>query len=239
VVLGEPSFGKGLVQQIHPLPFGAQMKVTVAKYYTPSGRCIQKVAYDRNDKGKRIQKSDQRTFSTKNGRKVVDGNGIAPDSLLANDFYPEFVAALSAKGLDLKFAARAIGKMPADVNLGNFEIDEAIWTDFTNFLKEEKFTYESISEMRLKELQELADEMDFMEENDLNPVLEAIKARKDNVLLTEESAIREYLSDYLIQRKYSMPGALERGLQQDEVIARAAEILLHPKTMSELLSVTL
>ncbi|MBL6659036.1 MAG: hypothetical protein ISP75_02770 [Cryomorphaceae bacterium] len=93
--------------------------------------------------------------------------------------------------------------------------------------------------MRLKELQELADEMDFMEENDLNPVLEAIKARKDNVLLTEESAIREYLSDYLIQRKYSMPGALERGLQQDEVIARAAEILLHPKTMSELLSVTL
>jgi hypothetical protein len=93
--------------------------------------------------------------------------------------------------------------------------------------------------MRLKELQELADEMDFMEENDLNPVLEAIKARKDNVLRTEESAIREYLSDYLIQRKYSMPGALERGLQQDEVIARAAEILLHPKTMSELLSVTL
>jgi hypothetical protein len=81
--------------------------------------------------------------------------------------------------------------------------------------------------------------MDFMEENDLNSVLEAIKARKDNVLLTEESAIREYLSDYLIQRKYSMPGALERGLQQDEVIARAAEILLHPKTMSELLSVTL
>jgi hypothetical protein len=81
--------------------------------------------------------------------------------------------------------------------------------------------------------------MDFMEENDLNPVLEAIKARKDNVLRTEESAIREYLSDYLIQRKYSMPGALERGLQQDEVIARAAEILLHPKTMSELLSVTL
>ena len=67
---------------------------------------------------------------------MVDGNGIAPDSLLANDFYPEFVAALSAKGLDLKFAARAIGKMPADVTLGNFEIDEAIWTDFTNFLKE-------------------------------------------------------------------------------------------------------
>ena len=239
VILGEPSFGKGLVQQIHPLPFGAQMKVTVAKYYTPSGRCIQKVAYDRDGAGKRIDKADQQTFTTKNGRIVVDGNGIAPDSLLANDYYPEFVAALSAEGLDLKFAARAIGKMPEDVNVGDFEIDEVFWTDFTNFLTQEKFTYESMSEMRLKELQELASEMDYLGEEDLYPVLEAIKTRKDHVLEAEKAAISEYLSDYLIQRKYSMPGALERGLQKDEVIARAAEIVLNPQTMSELLSVTL
>jgi carboxyl-terminal processing protease len=239
VILGEPSFGKGLVQQIHPLPFGAQMKVTVAKYYTPSGRCIQKVAYDRDGAGKRIDKADQQTFTTKNGRIVVDGNGIAPDSLLANDYYPEFVAALSAEGLDLKFAARTIGKMPEDVNVGDFEIDEVFWTDFTNFLTQEKFTYESMSEMRLKELQELASEMDYLGEEDLYPVLEAIKTRKDHVLEAEKAAISEYLSDYLIQRKYSMPGALERGLQKDDVIARAAEIVLNPQTMSELLSVTL
>ena len=141
------------------------------------------------------------------------------------------------KFLDVLFD-EAGGNPTAAKRLAGFS-DGYSTREITNFLKEEKFTYESISEMRLKELQELADEMDFMEENDLNPVLEVIKARKDNVLLTEESAIREYLSDYLIQRKYSMPGALERGLQQDEVIARAAEILLHPKTMSELLSVTL
>ncbi|MDA0898519.1 MAG: S41 family peptidase [Bacteroidetes bacterium] len=239
VILGEPSFGKGLVQQIHPLPFGAQMKVTVAKYYTPSGRCIQKVAYDRDGAGKRIEKADLHTFKTKNGRIVVDGNGIVPDSLLANDYYPEFVAALSAEGLDLKFAARTIGKMPVDVNVGDFEIDEVFWTDFTNFLTQEKFTYESMSELRLKELQELASEMDYLGEEDLNPVLEAIKTRKDHVLESEKVAISDYLSDYLIQRKYSMPGALERGLQKDEVIARAAEIVLNPQTMTELLSVNL
>lgn len=239
VILGEPSFGKGLVQQIHPLPFGAQMKVTVAKYYTPSGRCIQKVAYDRDGAGKRIEKADLHTFATKNGRIVVDGNGIIPDSLLANDYYPEFVAALSAEGLDLKFAARTIGKMPEDMNVGDFEIDEVFWTDFTNFLTQEKFTYESMSELRLKELQELASEMDYLGEEDLYPVLEAIKTRKDHVLEAEKAAISDYLSDYLIQRKYSMPGALERGLQKDDVIARAAEIVLNPQTMSELLSVTL
>ena len=197
------------------------------------------MAYDRDGAGKRIDKADQQTFTTKNGRIVVDGNGIAPDSLLANDYYPEFVAALSAEGLDLKFAARTIGKMPEDVNVGDFEIDEVFWTDFTNFLTQEKFTYESMSEMRLKELQELASEMDYLGEEDLYPVLEAIKTRKDHVLEAEKAAISEYLSDYLIQRKYSMPGALERGLQKDDVIARAAEIVLNPQTMSELLSVTL
>ena len=239
VILGEPSFGKGLVQQIHPLPFGAQMKVTVAKYYTPSGRCIQKVAYDRDDRGKRIKKSDQRSFTTKNGRRVVDGNGIAPDSLLTNDYYPELVAALSAEGLDLKFAARAISKMPADETVGAYEIDAALWTDFVNFLNEEEFTYESISELRLKELQELAGAMDYLDEEDLTPVLAAIQARKDHVLQSQKEAISAYLADYLVQRKYSMPGALERGLHKDEVIAQAAEIILEPQTMSELLSVTL
>ncbi len=239
VILGEPSFGKGLVQQIHPLPFGAQMKVTVAKYYTPSGRCIQKVAYDRDAKGKRIKKSDLHTFTTKNGRIVVDGNGIAPDSLIVNDYYPEFVAALSAEGMDLKFAARTMENIPADITVGDYEINDAIWTDFTDFLNDEEFTYESISELRLKDLQELAGETDYLDAEDLNSILDNIKARKDHVLEYEKEAISEYLSDYLIQRKYSMPGALERGLQKDEVIARAAEIVLNPQTLSELLSVTL
>ena len=215
------------------------MKVTVAKYYTPSGRCIQKVAYDRDAKGKRIKKSDLHTFTTKNGRIVVDGNGIAPDSLLVNDYYPEFVAALSAEGLDLKFAARTLGKIPVDITVAAYEINDAIWTDFADFLKNEEFTYESISELRLKDLQELASDMDYLGAEDLNPILNNIKARKDHVLESEKEAIRDYLSDYLIQRKFSMPGALERGLKKDEVIARAAEIVLNPQALSELLSVTL
>jgi carboxyl-terminal processing protease len=180
-----------------------------------------------------------RTFSTKNGRIVVDGNGIAPDSLLVNDYYPEFVAALSAKGLDLKFAAHTMGEIPADITVGDYEINDAIWTDFVDFLDNEEFTYESIGELRLKDLQESASDMDYLDAEDLNQILDDIKARKDHVLESEKKAISEYLSDYLIQRKYSMPGALERGLQKDEVIARAAEIVLNPQTLSELLSVTL
>jgi len=149
------------------------------------------------------------------------------------------VAALSAEGMDLKFAARTMENIPADITVGDYEINDAIWTDFTDFLNDEEFTYESISELRLKDLQELAGDTDYLDAEDLNPILDNIKARKDHVLESEKEAISEYLSDYLIQRKYSMPGALERGLQKDEVIARAAEIVLNPQTLSELLSVTL
>jgi carboxyl-terminal processing protease len=149
------------------------------------------------------------------------------------------VAALSAEGMDLKFAARTMENIPADITIGDYEINDAIWTDFTDFLNDEEFTYESISELRLKDLQELAGDTDYLDAEDLNPILDNIKARKDHVLESEKEAISEYLSDYLIQRKYSMPGALERGLQKDEVIARAAEIVLNPQTLSELLSVTL
>ncbi len=149
------------------------------------------------------------------------------------------MAALSAEGMDLKFAARTMENIPADITVGDYEINDAIWTDFTDFLNDEEFTYESISELRLKDLQELAGDTDYLDAEDLNPILDNIKARKDHVLESEKEAISEYLSDYLIQRKYSMPGALERGLQKDEVIARAAEIVLNPQTLSELLSVTL
>jgi hypothetical protein len=141
--------------------------------------------------------------------------------------------------LDLKFAARTMGEIPADITVGDYEINDAIWTDFVDFLDNEEFTYESIGELRLKDLQESASDMDYLDAEDLNQILDDIKARKDHVLESEKKAISEYLSDYLIQRKYSMPGALERGLQKDEVIARAAEIVLNPQTLSELLSVTL
>jgi hypothetical protein len=132
-----------------------------------------------------------------------------------------------------------MGEIPADITVGDYEINDAIWTDFVDFLDNEEFTYESIGELRLKDLQESASDMDYLDAEDLNQILDDIKARKDHVLESEKKAISEYLSDYLIQRKYSMPGALERGLQKDEVIARAAEIVLNPQTLSELLSVTL
>lgn len=237
VILGEKSFGKGLVQQIRPLPFGAQMKITVAKYYTPSGRCIQKVNYDRDVNGKRTKKSKQHSFSTLNGRNVVDGDGVYPDSTLQSGYYPEFVMAMSSKGLDLKFAGQVIGALDTDANAVDFVVDDLLWKSFTDFLETAGFDFESLSEMKLTSLNDDASLMDYLEPSDIEALLKVVQERKGKVLEDQRAEISEYLADYLVQKNFSTRGALERGMYKDAVVTDAAKILLNPGTMSALLSV--
>ena len=238
LILGESSFGKGLVQHVHPLPFGAQMKVTVAKYYTPSGRCIQKVNYDRDENGKRTKKTEQRTFTTAAGRKVVDGDGVYPDSTLTGSYYPEFVAALSSKGLDLKFAGQALQQMDTTVDAVSFEVTDALWSSFLDFIEAAEFDYESFGERRLNDLAEQAEFLDYLEPEDIAVLQEKVKARKGAVLKDDEAAIREFLADYLVQKNFSLRGALERGMHNDLVVQGASALLLDTDTRTQLLSVT-
>lgn len=237
VILGEKSFGKGLVQQIKPLPFGAQMKVTVAKYYTPSGRCIQKVNYDRDQSGKRTEKAAQRTFATRAGRRVVDGDGVHPDSVLVDRFYPEFVVALNAEGLDLKFAGTVLGSMKDEDDARGFEVNDALWAEFLEFLDEAEFEYESLSERKLARLKEEAELMDYLTEADVNELVAKIESRKGKVLEEQREEISGYLADYLVQKNFALRGSLERGMYKDEHVNTAAKILLSEHTMERLLSV--
>ena len=236
VILGEKSFGKGLVQQIKPLPFGAQMKVTVAKYYTPSGRCIQKVNYDRDENGKRTKKAAQKEFATASGRPVVDGDGIHPDSTLADDYYPEFVSAMSSKGLDLRYAASVMGSMEGAVP-DAFALSEVQWTAFKEFLAGEAFTFESLGERKLKQLEKAASELDYLSEEDIQDLLANVEQRKGKVLESQRAEITEYLEDYLVQKHFGLEGTLERGLTRDAQINAAASILLEQGTMDALLGV--
>lgn len=237
LILGEPSFGKGLVQQVHPLPFGAQMKVTIAKYYTPSGRCIQKVNYDRDENGKRSAKSAQHEFSTAAGRKVVDGEGIFPDSTLTGDYYPEFVAALSREGLDLKFAGRALQSMDTTTDAVDFEMSDPLWSEFLSFVKAAEFDFESFGERRLDELAEQAEFLDYLEPEDIHALQEKVRERKGKVLVEDEQEIRSFLADYLVQKNFTLRGSLERGMHKDPVVLGASKLLLDPNTTQQLLSV--
>ncbi|MAZ97555.1 MAG: hypothetical protein CMP53_08550 [Flavobacteriales bacterium] len=236
VVLGQKSFGKGLVQQIRQLPFGAQMKVTVAKYYTPSGRCIQKVNYNRDENGKRTAKAAQQQFATHNGRPVVDGDGVHPDSTLTDEYYPEFVAAMGAKGLDLKFAATVLKEMET-AEPESFILSDSQWNNFEGFLKTNDFTFESLGERRLKKLSEATAQLDYLENEDIAILLDKVKERKGLVLQDQHIEIKEYLEDFLVQKHFGIEGTLARGLQNDIQINTAASILLNEDTMNELLGV--
>jgi len=236
VILGEPSFGKGLVQQVHPLPFGAQMKVTVAKYYTPSGRCIQKVNYDRGEDGERTKKAEIKEFKTLAGRPVVDGDGITPDSIIKPPYYSEAVAALNAKALDLKFASRVLADLQAEGPM-DFSMDDALWNAFTEVLEQEGFEFTSIGEMQLEQLMEDADELDYITKEDVAQWKSVIAERRGKVLETDREAIQEYLEEFLVSKRYGNVGTLERGLTKDDLVLAAAEILQSDRTMQQLLSV--
>lgn len=237
VILGEQSFGKGLVQQVHPLPFGAQMKVTVAKYYTPSGRCIQKVNYDRDEDGGRKEKQESKMFTTAAGRPVVDGEGIEPDSVLQSPYYPEAVAAMNAKALDLKFAGRVLPELDPEQGAIAFTMGEDLWQAYTQVLKEEEFEFSSLGELQLERLLKDIDEMDYITEEDVESWMAVVTERRGKVLETDKEAIIEYLEDYLVSKKYGAAGTLERGLLADEVVVIAADILHQPGTIERLLSV--
>lgn len=237
VILGEQSFGKGLVQQIHPLPFGAQMKVTIAKYYTPSGRCIQKVNYTLNDDGERQEKQLSKMYTTAAGRPVIDGEGIWPDSIVESPYYPEAVTALNAKALDLKFAGRVLPELNAEEGVKEFSMNENLWRTFETFLEEEKFEFISLGELQLERMLVDVDEMDYITEEDVESWMAVLAARRGKVLETDKAQIIEYLEDYLVSKKYGMPGTLERGLSADQVVVIAAEILHNPSTTEKLLSV--
>lgn len=237
VILGEQSFGKGLVQQIHPLPFGAQMKVTIAKYYTPSGRCIQKVNYTLNDDGEREEKQLSKMYTTAAGRPVIDGEGIWPDSIVESPYYPEAVAALNAKALDLKFAGRVLPELNAEEGVKEFSMNENLWRTFETLLEEEKFEFISLGELQLERMLVDVDEMDYITEEDVQSWMAVLAERRGKVLETDKAQIIEYLEDYLVSKKYGMPGTLERGLSADQVVVIAAEILHNPSTTEKLLSV--
>jgi hypothetical protein len=167
---------------------------------------------------------------------VVDGDGIHPDSTLADAYYPEFVSAMSAKGLDLRYAASVVESMEG-TSPDAFTLSEEQWKAFTGFLAKEDFTFESLGERKLKQLEKAASELDYLSEEDIQILLANVEERKGKVLESQRTEITEYLEDYLVQKHFGLEGTLERGLTRDAQINAAASILLKAGTMEALLGV--
>ena len=143
---------------------------------------------------------------------------------------------MSAKGLDLRYAASVMGSMEG-ASPDAFALSEVQWTAFKEFLTDEAFTFESLGERKLKQLEKAASELDYLSEEDIQDLLANVEQRKGKVLESQRAEITEYLEDYLVQKHFGLEGTLERGLTRDVQINAAASILLEQGTMDALLGV--
>jgi carboxyl-terminal processing protease len=230
VVLGEKSYGKGLVQVSRPLSYNSQLKVTTAKYYTPTGRCIQVLDYaHRRDDGSvgSIPDSLKKSFKTTNGRPVYDGGGIDPDvKLQALEAYP-LTQILYEKGFIFDFVTDYVYRHPEMVDARNFSLKDEEYQQFVNWMKDKNYSYKSYLEVGLAQFTEEAKKQKYF--TDLKPSIDQIQNRisenKKNELMLYRDQIRMLIEEEIVSRFHLEKGSIETGFKYDQEIKKAVEVL--------------
>lgn len=233
VLIGQRSFGKGLVQNTKDLPYNARLKLTTSKYYIPSGRCIQGVEYE-NGEPKDIPDNQRSKFKTKNGRIVMDGGGISPDiKLPAKKIYPVTEALLSQNMIFLYANKYCQGK-DSIAKVGNFKFVDFV--DFENFLKKQNFKYESETEKLLSKAQETVSSGDDANiKDDLFRLQQKIASSKEGELQKAKEQIIDELEKEIITRYYFQNGKVQQTLDDDPEIKEAIAILKDTNKYKKLL----
>ncbi|MBY5952726.1 S41 family peptidase [Algoriphagus marincola] len=241
VLVGRKSFGKGLVQTTIPLTYNAQVKVTTAKYYIPSGRCIQAIDYALSrEEGeiRSIPDSLRQAFKTQNGRTVLDGAGIEPDETVEAYRYAPITYSLVAGNHVFDFATQYFYSKPAVVNIKEFEVSDELYEDFVSFLSDREYDYTTYLEKSLEDMKELAEQAPYYSE--IKEQVEALEKRiihnKEQDLISYQKEIRKALREEIISRYYFQEGMIQASLQNDSVIEKAMELFSTPDKMGQILT---
>ena len=241
VIIGEQSYGKGLVQNIVNLPYNSKLKVTIAKYYIPSGRCIQKIDYSdkTNGVGRQISADEQKIFFTKNKRPVKDAGGILPDIDVKIDSISAFTAALYVGQHIFKFATLYSIKHPTISQPDQFKLSDADYNEFIAYMKDKEIKYSSPLKMELDKLTKLAED-----EKKLDLIKDDIEILKKKITLDNQEELIHYkdeittiLAPEIISRYYYQKGRIQYELQNDNFTHKAVEILTNPSQYNNILSV--
>ena len=240
VLLGQKSFGKGLVQTTLPLSFNAQIKVTTAKYYIPSGRCIQAIDYAKSrEDGSTgtVPDSLRKAFKTANGRIVLDGAGIEPDEKVTEKSYAPISYTLVAGNHVFDYATTFFYKNPTIGSPSTFEVSEEVYADFKKFLEGKEYDYTTYTEKSVQDMEKFLAKESYFDE--VKEQLELIKSKvnhsKENDLDTHQKEIKKILGEELISRYYFQEGMIEASLQGDPVIELAKEYFASPARMTKAL----
>ncbi|QEC53415.1 S41A family C-terminal processing peptidase-3 [Anseongella ginsenosidimutans] len=242
VIVGQRSFGKGLVQVNKPLPYNAQLKVTIAKYYIPSGRCIQALDYThRNPDGSvgKVPDSLVSDFKTRNGRLVRDGGGILPDIVVDRPSAPAVVQSLLDKGLIFDYATLYRQRHDSIARPRDFELTEKDYKDFTDFLSGKDYSYTTESERLLEKYRETAVTEDYFDalEDDFDSMRQQLAGAKKYDLQHHREEIKNLLEEEIAARYYYQSGRLQASFPEDRELQQALKVLDNPASYSEVLTV--
>lgn len=236
VLVGRKTYGKGLVQQTRPLAYNAQLKVTTAKYYIPSGRCIQSIDYGTKGTAK-IADSLKSTFMTSSGRAVLDGGGIDPDILIDSSTFAVVSYKLKQKNLIFNYATKYYFDHDTLASARDFELSEPEFQQFLAWLEHQSFDYQTPLEIKLEQALDLAksgarSEQVHQSIIELNALLQSEK-KKD--LIHHESEIKQLLKQDIVSRYFFQEGIIEASFDTDLDILKAVEILEDTESYNGLL----
>ncbi|MEO7176191.1 MAG: S41 family peptidase [Saprospiraceae bacterium] len=227
LLIGQRSYGKGLVQNTRDVGYNSRVKLTTSKYYIPSGRCIQSVQYI-DGEPKDIADSLRNTYRTRSGRKVLDGGGVTPDIRIVKMASPSIVKGLNEKSVIFKYATEYYQAHPSIVAAADFKFLD--YDDFVRFAEKSKFTYETESEKLLKTLQEKSTEDQFSKEvaTEIETLQAKIRLEKKDDMQQYKSEIIKEIEEEIVSRYYYQKGKIQYDLKNDNEILTAIQYLEDP-----------
>ena len=240
VIVGQRSFGKGLVQQTFNLPYNSLVKITVAKYYTPSGRCIQALDYTHRDSdGSVVKVADSliSQYKTRSGRFVYDGSGIYPDVFTKPVKYNLITQTLASKFFIFDFATKYRAENPAITNAGKFKLSDSEYGKFVSFLSDKEYGYKTSTEKLLGDLKEEAEKENKLAE--IKSEFEALNSKvshsKKDDLNQFKDEIRKVLENEIVSRYYFEKGRIEQAFQYDNDLNEALKVIGNRPVLASIL----
>ena len=232
VIIGEQSYGKGLVQRTYDLKYGSKVKITIAKYYTPSGRCVQRLEYYDKESGakpKDIPDSLLRKFKTKNGREVIDGRGVDPDISIEKEELSRLTALLFTKNILFNYATEYHAANKEIKGADEFRLTEEEYTAFKNYVIKEKLNYTSLAEEALIKMKDAAEKEGVFEEikMEYEKTLEKVSPNQAVDLEKKRQEIVELLENEIVSRYYYQKGRTINSFQHDPVVIKAIETAIN------------
>lgn len=242
VIIGNRTYGKGLVQTLRDLPYNSSMKITTAKYYIPSGRCVQAIDYSRrNSDGSIARTPDSLTnvFHTAAGREVRDGGGIRPDIEVKMDKTPNILFYLVNDDQIFDYATQYVLQHPTIAEVKDFQLTDADYAEFKALLKKRNFSYDRQSEAMLEKLKEMAEFEGYMENasEEFAALEKKLQHNLDLELDRFAKDIKPLIAEEIVERYYFEKGAVQETLKDDADLKKALEMLQQPEEYKKVLTV--